>query len=99
MAPQPIPYGNGPVPYTAIRPKAPSVAVMWVNAFLSWSALPALYLLYLTIRNVVWAREHGQPWVRYVLPLATVVGVVVVGVILLSQVNTQTPADSYYQYP
>jgi hypothetical protein len=87
--------GTGPVPFT-MRPSAPSVGVMWMNAFLSWSALPGLYLVYLTVRNIAWARKSGQPWLRYAMPLATVLAVVIVGLILLAQVPT--PSDSYNPY-
>jgi hypothetical protein len=82
---------RGPVPFTSV-PRRPSVGVMWANAVLAWSLLPGLYLLYLTVRNIAWARSQRQPWVRYAMPLATVVAVVVVGITLLAQVK---PADPY----
>lgn len=61
MIPQASGAGIGPVP-CASRLQAPSAAVMWVSAVLAWSALP-VYLQDL-VRNAVWAREHGQPWLR-----------------------------------
>lgn len=56
----------------------PSVGVMWINAALFWGVLPGLYLLYLTPRNIHWAVQNRQPWLRYAMPLATLVALFVI---------------------
>jgi hypothetical protein len=55
----------------------PSVWVMWINAALFWGVFPGIYLLYLTVRNIVWARSNKQPWLRYAMPLATLIALFV----------------------
>jgi hypothetical protein len=46
---------------------------MWVNAFLFWGFFPGIYLIYLTIRNIGWARRNHRPWLRYAMPVVTLV--------------------------
>lgn len=54
-------------------PDAPTVRpklwVMWANAALSWSLLAFVYLIYLTVRNINWAKRNRLPWFRYAAPL------------------------------
>jgi Protein of unknown function (DUF2510) len=72
--------------------RGPSVAIMWVNALLAWCVLPAVYLVYLTIRNVAWARKRDRPYARYLAPLVTVVAafllLVVIGANLSSSASS-----------
>jgi tetratricopeptide (TPR) repeat protein len=60
--------GSAPGPH-------PKLWVMWVNAALSWSLLAFVYLIYLTIRNISWAKRNRVPWLRYAAPLVTVFAV------------------------
>ncbi len=74
-------YAPPPQVLAEPRLRRPGVGIMWANAFLSWSGLAFIYLIYLTIRNIVWAKENAQPWLRYLAPLATIV-VLVVGFVI-----------------
>lgn len=70
-------------------PPAPSVGVMWVNAALAWGVLPGIYLLYLTVRNISWAVSNGRPWVRYAMPLATIIALLFALLIIASMLPSQ----------
>lgn len=82
-------YAPPPQILTQRRLRRPGVGIMWVNAFLSWSGLAFIYLVYLTIRNVVWAKQNEQPWLRYIAPLATIV-ILVVGLYVWARTLTST---------
>jgi hypothetical protein len=88
------PYAPRPASSTGWKP---SVSIMWLNACMFWGVFPGLYLLYLTVRNIAWARSHHQPWLRYAAPLTTLVSVLVLGVLLLAQLPATQP-PSYHPY-
>ncbi len=48
---------------------------MWVNAALSFALLPFAYLIYLTVRNIRWARRNSEPWAKYLAPMITLLAV------------------------
>ncbi len=60
-------------PPSSVSARRPHLWVMWANAVLSWSVLPFVYLIYLTIRNINWSRRNSLPWFRYAAPIVTVI--------------------------
>jgi hypothetical protein len=68
---------------------------MWANAVLFWSVLAFFDLVYLTIRNIVWATSHGRPWLRYALPLASVFAFVIFVLVMGSRMSKPHPIDPY----
>lgn len=68
---------------------------MWANAALFWLVGPGLYLLYLTPRNIMWAVRHKQPWLGYAMPLATLVGLLIVGLVWASTLPDPSTAPTY----
>jgi hypothetical protein len=70
----------------------PKLWVMWVNAALSWSLLAFLYLIYLTVRNIKWAKRNGVPSMQYAAPLLTVVSVTTV--LLLGAIGLGANSDN-----
>jgi hypothetical protein len=81
-------------PATVQRATAPSVGIMWVNALLFWGFFPGIYLIYLTFRNIGWARRHGKPWLRYAMPIATLLLLFVAVLIFAS--TLPDPANNPY---
>jgi hypothetical protein len=73
---------------TSAPVQQPALWVMWANAALSWSGLAFAYLLYLTYRNIRWARRNNRPWFRFAAPLATVVSLVMVAGALGNLINS-----------
>lgn len=75
----------------------PRLWIMWANVALSWSGLALLYLMFLTFRNIRWARRNSQPWFRYATPLATLASaIVVLGILgsLITSSDLRNPAQA-----
>lgn len=75
----------------------PHLWIMWANVALSWSGLALLYLMFLTFKNIRWARRNSQPWFRYAAPLATLASaIVVLGILgsLITSSDLRNPAQA-----
>lgn len=76
----------------------PQLWVMWLNAALSWSILAFVYLVYLTVRNISWARRNSLPWLRYFAPILTVILVtttmVLIGAMSMASQSSKTTFTS-----
>lgn len=73
----------------------PRLWIMWANVALSWSGLALLYLMFLTFKNIRWARRNSQPWFRYAAPLTTLASaIVVLGILgsLITSSDLRNPA-------
>jgi len=77
--------------------RPPHLWIMWANVALSWSGLALLYLMFLTFKNIRWARRNSQPWFRYAAPLATLASaIVVLGILgsLITSSDLRNPAQA-----
>jgi len=63
---------SDPTPTQAYQPQ---LWVMWANAALSWTVIAFCYLMFLTFKNIKWARRNSLPWLRYLAPIVTVISV------------------------
>lgn len=74
----------------------PRVGVMWANVVMFWWIFPAIFLVYLTVRNVSWAVVNERPYWKYLAPIITLV--VGFGLLLIfnSLVGSSQPHRSYY---
>lgn len=95
VAPPPPSSYVAPAGY-ASTPSGPGVGIMWANAFLSWSGLALIYLVYLTIRNVAWASRNNQSPVKYLLPIGFVAGVFLLLLIVGQALGSGTPSTPTY---